>query len=365
LGWEARWTDPETGKERSKLFRREAEAKRHGARMEAAKAEGRYIDPAAGNVTVTVHAEAWRQRQLHRPRTAREVERQLRRYVYPHIGERPLSSLRRSDIEFLVKGWSASLAPDTVRVLFGWVRTIFRAAVADRLIISSPCDGVRLSSVQPPPVVPLEPATVAALVETIDPRYRALILLGAGSGIRISEALGLTVDRVDFLRRHITINRQLVRGGKRGGKATFGPVKDQRNRPRTIPVGQVVLDALAEHLAIYGTGPEGLLFSTVYGSAVGHSTWGKIWRTAADPLGIAKGEGFHQLRHFYASTLIAAGCSVKEVQERLGHTSAAMTLDVYSHLWPSDDDRTRTVTDEVLSMLIEPSDGREMGAEEG
>jgi integrase len=80
-----------------------------------------------------------------------------------------------------------------------------------------------------------------------------------------------------------------------------------------------------------------------------------VWRAAADGCGIGLGDGFHMLRHFYASTLIAGGCSVKEVQERLGHASASMTLDVYSHLWPSDEDRTRNVTDAALASLADPS----------
>jgi integrase len=209
-------------------------------------------------------------------------------------------------------------------------------------IAVSPCEGVRLPPIEHAEVVPLEVETVAALAGTIDLRYRGLVVLGAGSGVRISEALGLTVDRIDFLRGAVTINRQLLRGS--GGSPVFGPVKDRKNRARTIPVGSVVLDAFAEHLARYGPGPEGLVFSTMLHCPVAHSTWSKIWQTAALPLGIPKGDGFHQLRHFYASILIGAGCTVKEVQERLGHTSAAMTLDVYSHLWPSDEDRTRSVT---------------------
>ena len=57
---------------------------------------------------------------------------------------------------------------------------------------------------------------------------------------------------------------------------------------------------------------------------------------------------FHALRHFYASLLIRHGESVKTVQARLGHASAAETLDTYSHLWPDSEDRTRLAVDEVL-----------------
>jgi len=56
----------------------------------------------------------------------------------------------------------------------------------------------------------------------------------------------------------------------------------------------------------------------------------------------------HGLRHFYASALIYGGASVKQVQERLGHASAVITLETYSHLWPGDDDRTRDVMDAAL-----------------
>jgi integrase len=61
----------------------------------------------------------------------------------------------------------------------------------------------------------------------------------------------------------------------------------------------------------------------------------------------------HSLRHFYASLLIRHGESVKTVQARLGHASAAETLDTYSHLWPDSDDRTRAAVDSVLRRVAD------------
>jgi integrase len=60
----------------------------------------------------------------------------------------------------------------------------------------------------------------------------------------------------------------------------------------------------------------------------------------------------HDLRHFYASALIRAGLSVKVVSDRLGHSNAAMTLNVYSHLWPDDEDRTRAAIDDVFRPAV-------------
>jgi integrase len=61
------------------------------------------------------------------------------------------------------------------------------------------------------------------------------------------------------------------------------------------------------------------------------------------------------LRHFYASALIRAGLSVKEVQKRLGHESAKTTLDTYAHLWPSDEDRTRSAVEAALALHVQTS----------
>jgi integrase len=60
----------------------------------------------------------------------------------------------------------------------------------------------------------------------------------------------------------------------------------------------------------------------------------------------------HSLRDFYASLLIREGCSVKVVQARLGHATAAETLDTYAHLWADDDDRTRRAILFGLESLI-------------
>ena len=68
------------------------------------------------------------------------------------------------------------------------------------------------------------------------------------------------------------------------------------------------------------------------------------------------GVTFHDLRHFYASMLIAGGASVKVVQARLGHATADETLNTYSHLWPSDQDVTRRIVDAVLAHSM-PDDG--------
>jgi integrase len=82
-----------------------------------------------------------------------------------------------------------------------------------------------------------------------------------------------------------------------------------------------------------------------------------VWAPAREAAGLP-GARFHDLRHFYASALIRAGLNVRVVSERLGHANAAMTLNVYAHLWPDDEDRTRQAIDDVFRRKINPSADR-------
>ena len=72
------------------------------------------------------------------------------------------------------------------------------------------------------------------------------------------------------------------------------------------------------------------------------------WRTLRKGAGVGDGIRLHDMRHFYASGLIAAGCDVMTAQRALGHASATTTLNTYSHLWPTAEDRTRNAAEGLL-----------------
>ena len=81
--------------------------------------------------------------------------------------------------------------------------------------------------------------------------------------------------------------------------------------------------------------------------AVDHNRFSKAWRAARGAVGI-EGMRYHHLRHYFASSLISAGCSIKAVQTSLGHASAAVTLDTYGHLFPGDEDRIRAAVERAF-----------------
>ena len=130
----------------------------------------------------------------------------------------------------------------------------------------------------------------------------------------------------------------------------LAPPKTQAS-VRVVPLPQVVVDAVAAHLATWPT--DQFVFSTELGDPIRRTAFSeRIWRPALKRAGLS-GVTMHGLRHFYASLLIRHGESVKTVQARLGHASAAETLDTYSHLWPDSDDRTRAAVDSVLGRVAD------------
>lgn len=355
--YKVRWRTP-AGASRSKTFDRRADAVAEKTRIDASVQSSTYVDPSAGRILFGTYAKDWVSRQPHRPTTSAGWDSYMKVHILPAFGERRIGTIRPSDVQAWVAGLSQTLAPSTVAVAYGKVAGIFASAVDDGVIGRTPCKGIRLPRLDGGEVVPMDPAEIRAMVDATPERYQALWLLLAGTGLRPGEALGLTVDRVDFLRRTIRVDRQLVT--TKGERPTFGPPKTPSS-VRTIPVAQSVLDVLADHLRRFPAGPDGLIFTDSKGDPIRRSALGHVWRrahTAANArhrkAGATAVRDFtpHDLRHYAASVLIAAGQSVKAVQKHLGHASAVTTLDTYAHLWPDAEDSTRVALDAGLARVV-------------
>ncbi len=290
---------------------------------------GQYIDPKAGRTRVRDYAKTWEAQQIGREATASIVDNALRLHLLPALGDRPLASIRPSDVQSLVRRLSdAGMAPGSVRNVYDVTARLFSSAVEDRLVASTPCRRITLPRSDEVGVAPPSLEQVVTIAEAVPATYRALVVFLAGSGLRIGEALGLRVSDVDFLRRTVRVERQRLQSGDLGRTKTAKSV-------RTVPLGRVVVAELAEHLG--DDRDREWLFVTEAGEPLRYREWKKLWRGAA-PADLTT----HDLRHFYASALIAGGASVKQVQTVLGHSSAVITLRTYAHLWPGDEDRTRS-----------------------
>lgn len=145
-----------------------------------------------------------------------------------------------------------------------------------------------------------------------------------------------------------------------------------------VPVPTAVTDALGAHLKAFPARSQvmadttdgnrrerkvRLVFTTDSAESVQRSPWARAWRKIVKGANeilakngkeeIPAGTTLHDLRHTYASLLIRHGESVKVVQKRLGHSSAAVTLDTYSHLWPDSDSTTRLAVEQGLGSILQ------------
>lgn len=188
--------------------------------------------------------------------------------------------------------------------------------------------------------MPVTVEQIRALAEAMAPRYRSMVVTQAGLGLRIAELFALRVSDVDFLRRTVRVEHQI--DPKTRERI---PPKTPRSR-RTVPLPAVVAVALSEHLRAFPPAPDGLIFHTSSDRPCWQEHYGaRVLARAVERAGLPAGTTSHDLRHHYASVLLAAGESVVAVAERLGHEDATLVLTTYGHLMPDSEDRTRKAVD--------------------
>jgi len=124
-----------------------------------------------------------------------------------------------------------------------------------------------------------------------------------------------------------------------------------------------LLAILAQHVEVQGVAAEGWLFHS-RGRAIPPSTVNSWWIRTREAAKTDAKINLHGLRHFYASGLIAAGCDVVTVQRAMGHSKPSTTLDTYSHLWTTAEDRTRAAAEGMLGEVT-TADGAGAGQEHG
>jgi integrase len=343
--WLACWFGP-TGKEETKAFAVKTQAANHATTMEADRLRGVYVDPKQGQQKLQEYGEArWLPAQLHlRPNSVELYGQHLRKHIYPRLGGRRIATLTRADMKAFVTAISSVLAPTTVSTVFSVLRALMNSAVDDGVIPANPCTRVPLPRTEARVVEPLPGQAILDLVEAITPRYRLAVWLGAGLGLREGEALGLTLARVDFLRRKVEVRYQLQRG-------KLVELKTRASK-RTLPADDLVLTQISAHMQQWKPGPSDLLITNRSNKPVGRSAFWECWRKAVEAAGLPKGTRFHDLRHCYASTLIAANIGPKVIQSRLGHAKIAETFDTYGHLFPDDEDLGRGAIETMIGKAM-------------
>lgn len=333
--WRARYRD-HAGREHAGHFPRKVDAQKW-LDQETAKLEtGTWVTPSAAKVTVEQWCTRWLEGYgTRKPSTVRMAEVHVAKIVEA-FGPRRLDSLRPSDI----KSWTVSLAaehaPSYVYALHARLAQVLADAVHDGVLARSPASrrtSPRTGS-QRPYVASTE--QVWALHDAMGERFRAGLLLAAFAGLRLAEVCGLRVADVDFMRGIVSPVQQYP----------ADPLKTEMSRT-PVPIPESLALTLSAHVAQFSA--EWLL-ADEWGHQLGPWQLQRAFRAARTTVDrLPEGFRFHDLRHYYASLLIASGLDVKVVQTRLRHASAKTTLDTYGHLWPDSDDSTRAAINSVMT----------------
>ena len=333
--WRARYRDAD-GKEHARHFqfkdnpRDPANSAQHWLdTVTASMVQGTYVSPKTAKTTVGEWCDTWIEGyETRRGSTVRQARVHIKR-IREKFGARPLNGIRPSE----VKSWMSELqkeglADSYVYALHARLGQLYSDAVHDGIVPRSPVS--RRTSPGTPKQRPYVATTaqVWALHDAMPEHFRPVILLGAFAGLRVAEIAALRLEDVDFMRGIITPAIQYP----------SEPLKTEASK-WSIPIPQDVALELGRVPAKWGSTT---LVVGAFGRPVSPYT---IEQTFAEVRKTVKGlpEGFriHDLRHYLASMLIAAGLDVKTVQRIMRHAKASTTLDVYGHLWPDKDESAR------------------------
>lgn len=328
--WDVRWKA--LGRWQTKTFKRRADADAFRRTVEADELRGVVVDVRRSSVAFGEFAAGWlatRRRPDGRPLTPATralYAALLHRLIVPTFGPAKLASIQPGQ----VRSWHAKVADRTSPLqaakAYRLMRTILNTAVRDGLLATNPCN-IEGGGVERSPERPLiDTEAVFELAETIDPRYRALILLIAfGPGARKGEFRAYRRRHVDLL--HARIRTEVQEQDADGRLVTSAP-KNDSSRWTTLPA--FLVEELEQHLEHYGQpGPDGYLFTGPKGGPIAPVHWYKSFRLARDAIGMPDLHP-HDLRHAAGTIFAQQGATTREIMARLGHRSRS-AADRYQH----------------------------------
>lgn len=335
-----RYRKPDGKQTDKRGFTTKRDASLYAATVETKKAEGTYIDPTAGRVTIGELGEAWLARQTHLKTSSRTVVKGAwHTHVEPTWGGVPVSAVTRTDVAQWVADLSTRRSATVVLRAHGILRGILQDAVDDGRIAKNVA--VRLNNMPrkgKKPHVYLTHQQVEQLASAAG-RYRTVILVACYLGLRWGEIMGLRVKDVDLSKRRVRVEQNAVRVGS---KIHVGTPKSHERR--FVPVPRFLAVELKE--ACKDKLPDALVFTAPDGGFLPRAKKQVGWfRIALEDAGLDAAMTPHDMRHTAASLAVQAGAHVKAIQRMLGHASAAMSLDVYADLFDTDLDTVAEALD--------------------
>ena len=359
--WQARYPDG-TGHDipAPDTFATKAEASAYLARIQTEIERGQWRDPALGKTNFRDWGNEWLASNPGKRATTLARDRVvLETHFYPALGHLPLARITPAHAKACVDAMAARLAPATVKTNVGVFKAVLNAAVDAELISRSPARSIKLRSVPSKERATLTLEQLDHLASCAPPPYRALVLVAGVLGLRWSEAVGLQVGDVDFLRRTLTVRRTIA---EVEGRFLVADTKSRSSR-RTMSVPAFLVDELAQHLAHHrrGAEQEDLVFVSARGGPLRHSFEYRVFKSAVTKAGIDVSLTFHGLRHVAATLMVEQGEHPRVIQARLGHATSRLSMELYAHVPEAADRQVATHLDDAWAEISSGSIGHAAG----
>jgi integrase len=341
--------------------RREAQAEL--ARQLAQVADGGHVSP--GKLTVGEYLRSrlahWQAVGTISPKTAERYAELIEHQIVPALGAKLLQKLSARDVEswhatLLTrgrKGGRIGVSARTVRHAHGILTKALREAARHELVLRNVATAQRPPKMMTTEMKILTPEQVTKLPAVLaGHELAAPAVVALFTGLRRGEVLALRWGNVNLEAKVIRVRESLeqTKAGLR-----FKPPKSKAGtRDVTLPI--IVVDTLQAHRKrllerrlLLGQGKltdKDLVFPALDGSPQPPKLFSVSWLRLAQKFGLAV--SFHELRHTHASQLIDANVDVVTIARRLGHSSPAITLNVYAHLFRRDDGKASAAIDAAL-----------------
>ncbi|MBQ6755453.1 MAG: site-specific integrase [Oscillospiraceae bacterium] len=277
-----------------------------------------------------------------KPYTADAYAGYIRNHMAPYFGKTKLCDLTTMKVQKFYNHLLnvKSLSPNSVKDIHNVLHNSLEKARKLGYIQVNPCDNCDLPKEVHFEIKPMEQEDVARLfTELENEEYRILILITLFSGLRQGEVLGLSWDCVNFDQGTILVNKQLMKSSKKAG-SHYILSYTKTSKTRNICLAQTGIELLREQKEWQETQRKlqgktwnnewNLVFTNEKGHHLCHQTIYRHFKRIAKRIGLESAR-FHDLRHSCAVANLESGTDIKTVQKVLGHSSAAMTMNIYAH----------------------------------
>jgi integrase len=278
--WRAYWRDP-SGRQTSKTFRTKREATTFLAQITAATSTGGYLSPHAGRVLFGDHARQWMDSWNNEATTHARDASIMRTHVLPQWSTWQLAKIDHLSMQTWITELNRCLSPATVAECRRLTSSVLRSAVRNRLISFDPCEDVKVQKRRRRDTDEqvIERAVFrSTLLPAVPDRYRGIVAVAGGCGLRWGEAAGLCVDALNLDRASLRVIRTVI---EIAGHTSFKPYPKSSPGRRTVPIPAWLVAILRLHLDQYPLGEGGLIFANQAGGAQRRTLFrARVWRPA-------------------------------------------------------------------------------------